>query len=108
MKSGQLLKRTRTNTKKGTIATESPKPKKGFERQDRLIERACEAQREKLGLISKVRQHELDILNKQNSKKYSQVLMRRHRVRQAAEAMVRRNVTVRVDCVRCEAGCCVM
>lgn len=87
MKSGQLLKRTRTNTKKGTIATESPKPGKGFERQDRLEqlclnaptpirylnprERAREAQREKLGLISKERQRELDILKKQNSKKAS-------------------------------------
>lgn len=89
MKSGQLLKRTRTNTKKGTIATESPKPGKGFERQDRLEqlclnaptpirylnprERAREAQREKLGLISKERQRELDILKKQNSKKDKEV-----------------------------------
>ncbi|XP_065626178.1 uncharacterized protein LOC136066196 [Quercus suber] len=112
MKSSQLLKRTRTNTKKGTIATESPKPGKGFERQDRLEqlclnaptpirylnprERAREAQREKLGLINKEHQRELDILKKQNCKKYSRVLMRRHCARQAAEAMVRWSVTIRV------------
>ncbi|KAK9986914.1 hypothetical protein SO802_031865 [Lithocarpus litseifolius] len=61
--------------------------RKGFERQDRLEqlclnaptpirylnprERAREAQREKLGPISKERQRELDILKKQNSKKAS-------------------------------------
>lgn len=85
IKAGQLLKRTRTNTKKGTTETPKTTGGKTFERPDRLEhlclnapspirylnprDRAREAQREKLGLISKERQRELDILKKSKNKK---------------------------------------
>ncbi|KAF5451699.1 hypothetical protein F2P56_026784 [Juglans regia] len=85
IKTGQTLKRFRTNTKKGaTESTTAGGSKKPFEREDRLEhlclnaptpvrylnprERAREVKREKLGLVSKDRQRELDLMKKKNYK----------------------------------------
>ncbi|XP_057981553.1 uncharacterized protein LOC131166925 [Malania oleifera] len=147
IKTGQPLKRSKLTTKKGT-ADSAPKGPARRSEMEQLIDecinaptplrhltakqRAREAEREKLGLISKDRQREIDMLKKRAkkggeeppvimgtpgldyitlglvdaekipqyeltvedgrrlAKEYSRVLMRRHRVRQAAESTLLR------------------
>ncbi|KAB1219545.1 hypothetical protein CJ030_MR3G012341 [Morella rubra] len=84
IKAGQTLKRSKMSTKKGVPESGAGGSKKPFERADRLEnlclnaptpvrylnprERAREAKREKMGLISKDRQRELDMMKKKNYK----------------------------------------
>ncbi|GLT59022.1 hypothetical protein SLA2020_318710 [Shorea laevis] len=87
IKAGQTIKRSKMNTKKGQPDTKSGGgvgAKKPFEREDRLEnlclnaptpvryltprERAREAKREKLGLLSKDRKRELEMMKKKDYK----------------------------------------